>query len=151
MTMFIATVMLVLSSCQNRPVMPHAQYIHLPSSGWQQSTPLTFTPEYDDSTLTYSLTLAIRHENSYRFSNLSLVVDMIAVDSTVNRRLVNMSLADDYGNWKGGGFGSHYQDTVDVASVFDPDDVKSVVVWQSMEGCDTLRGLTDVGIFVYPL
>lgn len=151
MTWLIAAAMLFLCCCQSKPVMPHARFVHLPSSGWLQSEPLTFSPEYDDSTLTYSLALAVRHGNSYRYSNLSLVVDMIAVDSTVNRRVVNMPLADEYGNWKGGGFGALYQDTVSIAGVIAPEDARSIVVWQAMEGCDTLRGLVDIGVFVKPL
>ncbi len=151
MTVFIAAAMLVLSCCQRKPVMAHAQFIHLPASGWIQSTPLSFSPEYDDSTLTYGIKLAVRHENRYRFSNLSLVVDLIAVDSTVMRRKVNMALADEYGAWKGGGFGTLYQDAIVIADVIAPEDARAVVVWQSMQGCDTLQGLRDVGIIVSPL
>ena len=151
MTVFIAAAMLVLSSCQRKPVMAHAHFIHLPARGWQQSCPLNLRPEYDDSTLTYSITLTVRHENTYRFSNLSLVVDLIAVDSTVTRQKVNMSLADEYGNWRSGGFGPIYQETVEIAAVMAPEDARSVVVWQAMKGCDVLRGLVDVGIIVRPL
>ena len=151
MTVLIAAAMLVLSCCQRKPVMAHAYFIHLPSSGWQQSNPLNFKPEYDDSTLTYSISLAVRHENSYRFSNLLLLVDLIAVDSTVTRQKVDMKLADEYGNWRGGGFGSLYQETVGIADVIAPEDARAVVVWQTMQGCDTLQGLDDVGIIVRPL
>ena len=151
MAVLIAAAILVLSCCQRKPVMAHAHFKHLPSSGWQQSFPLNFKPEYDDSTLTYSITLAVRHENSYRYSNLSLIVDLIAVDSTVTRQKVKMALADEYGNWKGGGFGSLYQETVDVADVIAPEDAQAVVVWQAMQGCDTLLGLSDLGIIVTPL
>lgn len=149
--MLIAAVMLIMTCCQRKPVLPHAHFVHLPSSGWLQTTPLKFLPEYDDSTLTYSVMLAIRHENSYRYRNLSLLVDMIASDKAVTRKLVNMPLADGYGNWRGGGFGALYQDTVCVAGVIDPGDACSVIVWQSMEGCDTLRGVVDVGIITQPL
>lgn len=141
----------ILISCQRKPVMTHAHFIHLPNSGWTSTTPLTFRPVYDDSTLTYSLSLAVRHESKYRFSNLSLVVDLIAIDSTVNRQTINMSLADEYGNWKGGGFGPLYQDTASIARVVAPEDAKSIVVWQAMDGCDTLGGLVDIGVFVRPL
>ena len=151
MAVFIAAAIIFLSACQRKPVMTRAHFIHLPNSGWTSATPLTFRPVYDDSTLTYSLTLAVRHENRYRYSNLSLVVDLIAIDSTVNRQTINMSLADEYGNWKGGGFGSLYQDTASIARVVAPEDAKRIVVWQAMEGCDTLGGLTDVGVFVHPL
>ena len=150
MTMFIAAAMLILSACDHKPTLPHAQYHNLPLSGWQRMMPLTFVPEYDDSTRRYDLSLAVRHDNSYKFSNLSLVVDLIAADSTLNRKTVDMTLADEYGNWTGGGFGAMYQDEITVATGINPRDVSSVVVWQAMQDCDTLYGLTEVGLFTRP-
>ena len=150
MTVFIAAAMLIMASCEHKPVMSHARFVHLPVSGWQRTLPLTFTPEYDDSTRTYDISLAIRHDNSYRYRNLSLVVDIIAADSTVSRRQMDLSLADEYGNWTGGGFGSLYQDKVTVVSAATPTSASSVVVWQAMKGCDTLCGLVNVGIITSP-
>lgn len=150
MTVFIAAAMLIMASCEHKPVMSHARFVHLPASGWQRTLPLTFTPEYDDSTRTYDIALAIRHDNSYRYRNLSLVVDIIAADSTVSRRQMDLSLADEYGNWTGGGFGSLYQDKVTVATDATPMNASSVVVWPAMQGCDTLCGLVNVGIITSP-
>jgi len=150
MTLFIAAAMLIMASCQRKPVMAHANYIHLPIDGWQRSMPLTFTPEYDDSLATYDFTLAIRHDNSYPYRNLSLVVDAIAADSVVNRQVLNVPLADEYGNWTGGGFGALYQDKVIVFRNLSPTDARRIVVWQAMEGCDTLSGLVNLGIIVNP-
>lgn len=149
MAVIIAAVFF-LSSCQPRPSMSHASFCHLPASGWQRSAPLTFYPEYDDSAATYDIVLAIRHDNTYPYSNLSLAVDFIAEDSTVTRQQVEMTLADDYGNWTGGGFGALYQDSRQIASVIDPGDACAVVVWQTMNACDTLRGLVNVGIITSP-
>ena len=151
MTLFIAAVMFILPCCQQKPVLAHASLVHIPSSGWHRDLPLTFVPEYDDSTLTYSLVMTVRHDNSYRYRNLSLIVDLIAADTVVTRSKVNMVLADEFGNWTGGGFGSLYQDTVTVADVIDPGDACRVIVWQSMEGCDTLRGLVNLGLITKPL
>ena len=151
MMVFIAAAMLIMAGCQRKPVLAHAQFFHLPADGWIQSAPLTFSPEYDDSARTYNLMLAVRHRNSYRYRNLSLVVDVIASDSVVTRKTVNLPLADEYGNWRGAGFGALYQDTVGIAGVIDPGDARSVVVWQAMAGCDTLRGLADVGLITQPL
>lgn len=150
-TVLVVAVVLIMTSCQRKPVMAHARFMHLPAQGWQQSCPLTFTPEYDDSAATYNLILAIRHNNSYRYRNLSLAVDIIAVDSVVDRRMVNMQLADEYGNRVGGGFGTLYQDTVLLCGVIDPSEARSVVVWQAMHECDTLTGLTDIGLIVNPI
>ena len=111
---------------------------------------MTFVPEYDDSTLTYSLVMAVRHDNSYRYRTLSLIVDLIAADTVVTRRKVNMVLADEFGNWTGGGFGTLYQSKVPVVEAVTPDEARSIVVWQSMGVCDTLRGLVNLGIITTP-
>ena len=151
MTLVIATVMLVMAACQRKPVMTHATFVHLPADGWQRTLPLAFSPEYDDSTVAYNVTLTVRHDNSYRYRNLSMVVDVIAADSTVNRQTVNMTLADQYGNWTGGGFGALYQSTAPVVEAVALDKARSIVIWQSMAGCDTLRGLVNVGIITIPV
>lgn len=152
MTMVVTTaVALMLWGCGKRPVMSQASFVHLQSGGWRHDAPLAFTPQYADSATTYSLTLAVRHTNSYAYSNLSLVVDVINVDSLVTRHKLDMRLADGYGNWLGGGFGTLYQDTAMVAAVIDPDDATRVIVWQAMQGCDTLRGITDIGLIARPL
>lgn len=150
MAMLIAAVML-MTGCRQRPVMAHADFVHLPTNGWLQSAPVTLAPVYDDSAATYNLVLAVRHGNSYKYRNLSLVVDMIAADSVVNRQVLDMQLADEYGNWSGSGFGAVYTDTVHIASGINPSDAKSVIVWQAMQGCDTLRGVTDMGLITRPL
>lgn len=150
MTVFIAAVVLIITGCQRKPVMAHAHFVHVPATGWQQTLPLTFYPEYDDSTVTYNLLLAVRHQNNYAYSNLSLVVDVISEDSTVNRRPMNLTLADEYGNWTDGGFGTLYQERYILATKVKPADARSVVVWQAMQACDTLTGLVDVGITTIP-
>lgn len=150
MTLVVAAAMLMMVSCDHKPVMPHAYFAHLSHDGWQRTMPLTFLPEYDDSAAAYDITLAVRHDNSYRFRNLSLVVDIFAEDSTVNRQTVDMALADEYGNWTGGGFGALYQDQMTIARAASPADARSVVIWQAMPGCDTLQGLVNVGIIVAP-
>lgn len=150
LTWVIAAAMLIMPGCQRKPVMSHASFVSMPATGWQQAMPLTFAPEYDDSSRVYRLTLAVRHDNSYPYRNLSLVVDAIAADSTVNRQTVDMTLADEYGNWTGGGFGTLYQKAVTIAHGIRPADVRSVVIWQSAQGCDTLHGLVNVGIITSP-
>ena len=150
MTVLVAAAMLIMSGCTHKPVMAHARFVHLPTSGWQQDLPLTFTPEYDDSTLTYDLTLTIGHNNSYSYRNLSMTIDLIAADSTFQRQQVNMELADKYGNWTGGGFGALYQASTPIANDMSPAKASRIVVWQTMAGCDTLTGIVNLGLTVSP-
>lgn len=151
MSLVIAAAMLIMVSCQRKPAMAHACFQHLPASGWMRSMPLYFSPEYDDSAASYDIRLAVRHDNSFSFRNLSLVVDIIAEDSTVKRNAVDMTLADEYGNWTGGGFGALYQIVIPVAKGYTPSRARQVVIWQTMAGCDTLNGVADIGIFTVPV
>lgn len=146
----IVAIVLFVTACQQRPAIADAEFVHLPATGWLSTVPLSFTPEYGDSTLSYDLTLAVRHTNSYRYRNLSLVVDIIAADSSVNRKTLDVTLADEYGRWMSGGFGSLYQTVVPLARNVAPVNAHYIVVWQAMNGCDTLTGLVDVGVFAHP-
>ena len=150
MMVFVAAAMLIITACTRKPVMAHAQFVNLPSHGWQQDLPLAFTPIYDDSTLTCDVMLTILHDNSYSYRNLSMAVDIIAADSTVHRQQVNMPLADEYGNWTGGGFGALYQASVFIARDLLPTQASRIVVWQTMADCDTLTGLVNMGLTVFP-
>lgn len=130
--------------------MSTSRFAHLPAAGWQSNEPLSFEPAYIDSTASYDLRLAVRHTNRYRYCNLSLAVDVIAADSTMVRKTLDIPLADEYGNWSSGGFGALYQATVPLVAGVTPTQAGKVVVWQTMAGCDTLHGIVDVGIIACP-
>ena len=151
MTMVIAVIVLCAVACERRPALATSRFVHLPTTGWPASEPVSFEPVYIDSAASHGLTLAVRHSNSYRYCNLSLVVDVIAADSTVSRKSLDIPLADEYGNWSSGGFGALYQATMPIVGGVTPDKARSVVVWQTMAGCDTLLGVVDVGIITTPL
>lgn len=150
MIWFIAAVVLMVPACGHRPVMAHSSFVNLPARGWQRSLPLTFVPQYDDSLAAYGLTLAVRHDISYPYRNLSLVVDIIATDSTVDRRHVDLPLSDQYGNWTGGGFGSLYQNQMLLSAGVHPEQASTIVVWQALQDIDTLVGIDAVGIIAWP-
>lgn len=127
-----------------------SQFKTLPSRGWSKEMPIKFVPEYADSSLTYDIKLAIRHNTSYQYGNLSLVVDLIDSVKVVNRNNVDFEISDSYGNWLGSGFGALYQLNVVIAQDIKPRDVNSIVIWQSMNNCDNVMSITDIGIIVTP-
>ena len=127
-----------------------AQFKTLPSDGWSKNQPIKFSPEYADSTLTYDILLSIRHNNSYQFSNLSLAVDMVDSVKIIHRKYIDFELSDNYGNWKGSGFGALYQASIVIATGIKPTDVNSIVVWQTMANCDNVKDVVDMGITVTP-
>lgn len=114
--------------------------------------PLKFTPQLADSTVqSYCVDVAVRHNSSYPYSNLNLVVDFIDSHYKVVRHKVVIPIANDYGNWNGTGFGHLYQDKVTVSTGVNPASLHSVVVWQAMKGCDRVTDIENVGIIITPV
>ena len=148
-TMVITAMVICAAACQ-RPRMATARFIHLPSSGWIATVPLTFEPVYNDSTAPCDLYLALRHDNRYRYRNITLVVDVLGDDAALRRSTLDIPLADEYGNWSSGGFGPLYQVSVPIARHAAPVTARRVVVWQTMAPGDTLTGVVDVGIITRP-
>jgi len=127
-----------------------AQFKTLPDEGWQKTMPIKFTPEYADSSLTYDVELALRHDNNYQYSNLSVVVDMIDSVKNVNRSNIDFQLSDGYGNWQGSGFGALYQSSIVIAQGIKPSQASTIVVWQAMNNCDVVKHVIDLGVIVKP-
>lgn len=127
-----------------------AQFKTLPDDGWNKNMPIEFAPEYADSSITYYIQLSIRHNNSYQYSNLSLVVDMVDSVKTIHRNNIDFDLCDSYGNWLGAGFGALYQSSIVIAHDIKPGEVSSVMVWQAMTNCDVIKNVVDIGITVSP-
>ena len=127
-----------------------AHFKTLPDEGWNKGMPISFIPEYSDSSLTYDIALAVRHNNDYQYSNLSLVVDLIDSVKNVSRSNIDFELSDGYGNWKGSGFGAIYQSSIVIAQGVTPSQVGSIVVWQAMNNCDVVKNVIDIGVIVTP-
>ena len=127
-----------------------AQFKTLPDDGWRKNMSIKFAPEYADSSLKYDIALAIRHNNDYQYSNLSLTVDLVDSVKNVTRNNIDFELSDGYGNWLGSGFGALYQSSVIIAQDVSPSQVRSIVVWQSMNNCDIVKNVMDIGVIVTP-
>lgn len=122
----------------------------MPAEGWFATMPARFKPELVDTMVdSYNVEIAIRHSNKYPYRNLSLVVDLIG--SRIDRRQVQIELADAYGNWLGAGFGALYQVKKTVVTDVPRDDLKSVIVWQSLKNCDSIQGIENVGLIITPV
>jgi gliding motility-associated lipoprotein GldH len=144
----LVTIILCLGACSPKHS-SYSDFKDLPIAGWQRNTPYYFTPEYGDSSLTYDIRVAVRHDNQYAYQNLAIVVDFIRNDSLFKRCKVNFALADDKGNWTGSGFGAAYQDEKTILTGIRPDDVSRIVVWQGMS-CERLTHISSVGVFIEP-
>ena len=132
----------------------HASYTDfrdISSDGWQEGAPFKFTPMWGDSSATYDFTIVVRHSASYNYNNLCLVIDFISTDGKVVRKDISFAIADEYGNFKGGGFGDYYQVKHKVMEGIKPEEAAKIVVWPAMKGCKKLTGLLNIGIILSPV
>ena len=101
----IATV--VTTSCK-----PEANtmdsFVAVDTDGWAYGDTLVFVPELADSAATGRLSIAVCHDNRYRYANLWL--EVVITDSLSTRTdTVNITLADQMGRWQGRGIGTDFQ------------------------------------------
>ncbi len=111
--------------------------------------PIKFEPQLADSVVgRCKVEVAGRHNTSYRYGSLNVVVDFIDSTYRVVRHNVSIPIAGEHGEWEGIGFGRLYQDKVTIATGVRPSSLRSIVVWQAMKDCDKIVDIENVGIIV---
>ena len=124
----------------------YAHFEHIANDTWLHDMPLRFTPQWSDSTAQHQLLVTVRHTQHYPHGNLPMVVDLIGADGHVKRHRLNMRITDGHGNWVGKGFGTLYQCQATVSRDVTSIDAQRVVVWLNLDSCQSVTGVTDIGI-----
>lgn len=102
----ILALFLVAGSCKKNIV--YQSYQHINHSDWQQDSVLKFYLDIPDSTKIYNLSLNVRNEGQYAFSNLWLFVKIIPPKGEIFADTVELTLAEPSGKWLGSGLGDLY-------------------------------------------
>ena len=137
-----------ICSCRQDDV--YNEFNTLPRNGWFKRDVQRFTPESPDSTGRYDLYLTLRHNGDYAYRNLWLFVSYTGADGEQKTDTVNCELADEFGRWSGGGWGSYYQQELLLDDCFRFVGKEQVVTIQQAMRDDRIRGISDVGIRIAP-
>lgn len=78
------------------------------ADGWEMYNAKEFTVEIP-ATASYDVELFVRHNSNYPYRNLWLFIDHTTPDNITTSDTINIAMADAYGQWKGGGWGTAYQ------------------------------------------
>lgn len=138
------------SICSCRQTDVYNEFNTLPRNGWFKRDVQRFTPESPDSTGRYDLYLTLRHNGDYAYRNLWLFVSYTGADGEQKTDTVNCELADEFGRWSGGGWGSYYQQELLLDDCFRFVGKEQVVTIQQAMRDDRIRGISDVGIRIAP-
>lgn len=141
--------LLLASVCSCRQGDVYNEFNTLPKNGWFKRDVQRFTPESSDSTGRYDLYLTLRHNGDYAYRNLWLFVSYTGADGALKTDTVNCELADEFGRWSGGGWGSYYQQELLLDDSFRFGGEQVVTIQQAMRD-DRICGISDVGIRIAP-
>lgn len=82
--------------------------IELPPDGWDQDYFAEFNFPVDDTIGQYQISLIIRNDGRYEFSNLFLFMNTTAPGGQSIRDTVEIRMSDETGRWLGKGIGGRY-------------------------------------------
>ena len=134
---------IVMSACSDRP--QYSAFQRLEPDGWAYGDTVLVSFPTSDSIMTGTLCVALRHNSDYRFANLWLEITMPVPDGGVCRDTVNVPMADKFGRWYGGGFGTSFQlsDTVTRHLTIDP---RRPLAVRHIMRLDTLTDIELIGL-----
>lgn len=130
----------------------YSRWANIPPEGWVYTDTISLLPvdtslTDNDSLVNGAVKVALRHGNSYRYSNLWLELTYRTDGHRMVRDTLNIRLADVYGRWLGSGFGASYQQSVTVKPAGVIDVTRPMLIRHIMR-VDTLRDIEQVGIEV---
>jgi gliding motility-associated lipoprotein GldH len=138
---------IVIFSCNSKVVFEN--YHQLKGSEWPQDSILKFRIDIIDSTKIYNLSLNVRNEGRYPFSNLWLFISIMPPAGIELKDTVELTLANPDGKWFGSGLGDLYEKKYPYKqNIFFPR--KGNYTIQVRQGMRTeneiLKGIHDFGI-----
>ena len=130
-------------SCTGNEI--YNKHVTINNDGWNSYDSKTFTIEIGQDSI-YDINTFVRHDNQYQYSNLWLFVDHTRPDSTTTNDTINIKLADHYGNWIGGGWGSTHQIQHSIAIKQELDSgTHTISITQAMRE-NQLQGIKNIGL-----
>ena len=125
----------------------YSEYRNLPRGEWRYRDVLEFRPVHMDSLCAGCMVVGLRYDGAYPYKNICLEV-VQTTPAGERCDTMDLALADDYGNLHGIGIAASFQLT-DTMPRYVHASGTPVRVRHLMR-TDTLRGITQVGLFFVP-
>jgi len=139
-------IMLGIFSCTNNEFF--FEYHSFTNSEWNRDNPAVFNVNIADNSQPYNVSIELRNDNSYPFSNIWLFVDYKMPNGSVRADTISAELADVYGKWYGKGMSLYNLSISYEKMVHFPDTgTYTYSIRQGMRE-NTLKGISDIGLKV---
>lgn len=144
----ILLVCLIFISCDHKEVYYH--FHEIKDGKWAQYDTLVF--EIDSASIelnaVYNIAIEVTNNNDYPYRNLwCFIEDNISSDSIVDKTNIELILANEFGKWKGSGFGALYQSSIQLKDKISFKERRNyrICILQGMRD-EPLTGIERVGI-----
>jgi gliding motility-associated lipoprotein GldH len=102
--------MLALISCDPSAVID--EHIKLKDDAWKSDDIISVEAEISDTLLPHNIYINVRNAGSYAFSNLYLFLNTYTPDGKSARDTVELTLANEKGQWQGDGMGDIWDNRI---------------------------------------
>jgi len=141
---FMAIVLIGLS-CDKDRVYDHV--VALSREGWNAGKGMEFDMPVNDTKKAYDLSIHLRNNGDYKYSNIWLFIEVKSPDGNSVRDTFEIKLANEAGRWTGKGIGNVYELLAPYKKniLFPTRGIYHVTVWQAMRD-ETLEHLLNLGL-----
>jgi gliding motility-associated lipoprotein GldH len=134
------------SSCSHKEVF--FEYHSMKNADWNREDEAVFKVIIDNQSVSYDISIDIRNDNDYPFSNIWLFVDLKTPGGSIRTDTLSADLADVYGKWYGKGLCLHSLSIpYETGFHFPYPGTYTFVIRQGMRE-NPLKGISDVGLKV---
>lgn len=141
----------VFISCDHKE--DYYRFCEIKDGKWGQHDTLIFDIDsaHIELNTVYNIAIEITNNNDYPYRNFwCFVEDNISNDSIVDRTNIELILADEFGKWKGSGFGALYQSSTQLKEQISFAEKRNyrICILQGMRD-EPLAGIEKVGIKIF--
>jgi len=148
--LFFLIIGVLLTSCDANRVFD--EYQAVPNT-WNKENIISFNITPTDSVKPYNLFVNIRNTNTYKYSNIFLIVDMVNPNGKTEKDTLEYKMAEPSGKLLGTGYTDIKENKLwyKEGFVFNETGIYTVKIQQAMrergkvKGVENLDGITDVG------
>ena len=138
--------LLLLTACTKHEIF--SEFRSFPKAEWNKQQAVGFEVPVHDISVPYNVSIELRHNNQYPFSNIWLFIEYQTPSGSTRADTLGTYLADAYGKWQGKGISLYscsfpYQQNVQY-----PDTGTYIYTIRHGMRADVLSGISDIGICV---
>jgi len=134
----------VIVACSHREIF--FEYHSFANAEWSRDEPAVFNVKIENNSQPYNVSLELRNNDDYPFSNIWLFIDYKMPDGKSRADTIGADLANVYGKWYGKGLSLYNLSIPYETAILFPDTGTYVYSIRQGMRIDPLKGISDIGL-----